>query len=121
MLWGLYDYRKETFLKDIYNLLPGHYLTIKLDSKSNFKFEENQVRWWWPSIKVNRSISYKDAVSKVREIFLKNIKLHLRSDVPIGLNLSGGVDSSAITSCVRYLYPKLPIHTFSYIPVEVFK
>ena len=117
MLWGLYDYRKETFLKDIYNLLPGHYLTIKLNSKSALKFEENQVRWWWPSIKVNRSISYKDAVSKVREIFLKNIKLHLRSDVPIGINLSGGVDLSAITSCVRYLDPKLPIHTFSYIPV----
>ncbi len=117
LLWGLYDHSKETFLKDVFTLLPGHYLKIKLISKTNLNSQKDQVRWWWPSIKVNKSVSYEEAVSKVRQIFLKNIKLHLRSDVPIGINLSGGIDSSAITACVRYLEPNLPIHTFSYIPV----
>ena len=41
--------------------------------------------------------------------------MHLRSDVPIGATLSGGLDSSAIVCAMRYIEPNIPIHTFSYI------
>ena len=44
--------------------------------------------------------NFKDAVQKVRECFLDEVRLQLRSDVPIALTLSGGIDSSAIACAV---------------------
>lgn len=68
-----------------------------------------------PSIKENKNISFADAALHLRELFLHNVKLHTRSDVPIGAALSGGIDSSAIVCAMRYVAPELPVHTFSYI------
>ena len=36
--------------------------------------------------------------------------------MPFGIALSGGIDSSAIACCVRYLNPNIEINTFSYVP-----
>ena len=66
-------------------------------------------------IATNEHIGFDEAVLKLRELFLDSVRLHLRSDVPLGIALSGGVDSSAVVSTVRYLEPELIIKTFSYI------
>jgi asparagine synthase (glutamine-hydrolysing) len=60
-------------------------------------------------------IKFKDAALKLRELFLDSVRLHLRSDVPLGFAMSGGVDSSAIVSAARYLEPSIELKTFSYI------
>ena len=61
-------------------------------------------------------LSFAAAAEYLRELFLKNISLHLRSDVPVGAALSGGIDSSAIVSCMRYLQQdEITMHTFSFI------
>lgn len=108
---GSYDRQEQTFYQGLLHLLPGHYMQIPLTSCNLAK----TVRWWWPSIKQRNNISFEQAVEELRERFLQNIRLHLRSDVPLGAALSGGIDSSAVVCAMRYLEPKIPIHTFSYV------
>jgi asparagine synthase (glutamine-hydrolysing) len=92
---GLTD---QTLLQDVKKLQAGHLLTI-----SNGKVNIEQ---WWntadhiPSIPAN----YSDQVSQFREIFLDSVKIRMRSDVPIGTCLSGGVDSSAVASSMAWVY-----------------
>lgn len=111
LLFGRYDNSNQTFFDGIESLSPGHFLDIDLVKFNNLK----PVRWWWPSIQENTRISYKSAVELLREKFLYNIKLHLRSDVPLGAALSGGIDSSAVVCAMRVVEKDQPIHTFSYV------
>jgi len=108
---GTYDNDQSTFFENISQLLPGHLLKLDLNINCKVKID----KWWWPSIKQTSKLSFEDASLKLREMFLNNVKLHLRSDVPIGAALSGGVDSSAIVSCIRHIEPKQGINTFSFI------
>lgn len=109
--FGKYDREDFTFFKDINSVLPGHYLEIDLKNDKTTLSK----KWWNPSVIEKSEISYKEAVDKTRSIFLENVKLNLRSDVPLGAALSGGLDSSAIVCSMRYLEPKIPINTFSFI------
>jgi asparagine synthase (glutamine-hydrolysing) len=115
LVFGEYDNSSETFYKEIKHLIPGHLLTVDLKKLAKDQTISMPNRWWWPSIKENKNLSFKNAAENLREIFLRNIRLHLRSDVPIGAALSGGLDSSAIVCAMRYLEPNMPINTFSYI------
>ncbi|CAK7018317.1 MAG: Asparagine synthetase [glutamine-hydrolyzing] 3 [Desulfovibrio sp.] len=76
------------------------------------------TRWWLPPVPEPRRMSFLDATEELRELFLDSVRLHLRSDVPLGVALSGGIDSSAVACCVRKLEPDFPIHTFSYIAAD---
>ncbi len=72
-------------------------------------------RWWWPPIDEMQPRSLSDAADELRNLFLGSVSRQLRSDVPVGAALSGGVDSSSIVCSMRYLEPDMPIHTFSYL------
>ena len=50
-----------------------------------------------------RHCSFDSAAEELRDIFLENVRLHLRSDVPVASSLSGGVDSSSVLTGVRAL------------------
>ena len=76
---------------------------------------ENNESWWNPSIDRVANISFAEAADNVRDLFLESIRLHMRSDVPLGCALSGGIDSSSIACAIRYLYPNKNINTFSYL------
>jgi asparagine synthase (glutamine-hydrolysing) len=111
LVHGDYDSNQESFIDGVFHLPPAHYFTFDLKTKTATK----PVIWWHPDINTADNISFDDAVSQLRTMFLDSIRLHLRSDVPLGIALSGGIDSSAVVSSVRYLEPNLPIKTFSYI------
>ncbi len=111
LVWGRYEEMESTFYDGISRLMPGHYLIVDLGKNKCAK----QTRWWWPSTVEKANTSFESAVEEMRELFLDSIRLHLRSDVPVGAALSGGVDSSAIVCAMRYLEPDRPIHTFSYL------
>jgi asparagine synthase (glutamine-hydrolysing) len=111
LVFGRYDDQARTFYKGIAHLLPGHWLRIDLKTL----YAPDPKRWWRPSIEERTDLSFEDAATQLREIFLNSVRLHLRSDVPLGAALSGGVDSSAVVCAMRHLEPDMPIHTFTYV------
>lgn len=108
---GDYDSQARSFIEGVWHLPPAHRMTLDLTSRV---LTEPQP-WWEQQVKQNSLLSFDQAAEAVREKFLENIKLHLRSDVPLGAALSGGIDSSAVVCAMRYLEPESSIHTFSFI------
>ena len=86
---GLIDHTQETFFKNIYQLRPGEYLL----------FRDNKliVQPYWDIEGKEISFARHDDYSeRFYELLEDAIRLRLRSDVPIGTCLSGGLDSSSI-------------------------
>lgn len=106
-----YDLGGKTFVKEIETLEPGTLVSIELVTG------QMQVeRWWQPSAgDTIKNADAKDIVSEFRNMFLENVKEHMRSDVPLAFALSGGLDSSAIVCAARYLFPNAKITTFAYV------
>ncbi|HOW17996.1 MAG TPA: asparagine synthase (glutamine-hydrolyzing), partial [Phycisphaerae bacterium] len=110
--YGYTDHGGETFLKDVRQVPPAHYLQIRLDKLD----DAEPVRYWDVDPTTRADVSFEQAARRTRELFLENMRLHLRSDVPVGTALSGGIDSSAIVMAMRQLGGKdLDLHTFSYV------
>jgi asparagine synthase (glutamine-hydrolysing) len=116
LVHGDYDSDNSTFFEGINHLLPAHYCVF--DLKTNQL--GSPVAWWKPDISTNTSISFDEAAEQIKKLFLESVKFHLRSDVPVGILLSGGIDSSSILSAVRHLNPNMKINTFSYISSDKF-
>lgn len=93
----------KTIWKNIFKLPPAHYLII--ENNAIVKQEK-----YWELNSVNESISEKDAIEKVNDLFLKSVSEHTLSDLPVGSFLSGGYDSSAIV----YYLNKLKYHTSTF-------
>jgi asparagine synthase (glutamine-hydrolysing) len=109
---GLYDFGDETFYKNVYRLPAGHYIKLDLNNPTDFKV----IEWRTWNIKLaSNPITFDQAVKNVRESFLETIRFHCLSDVPIGVSLSGGLDSSAIACAIKYNNPNIDCVSFSYI------
>jgi asparagine synthase (glutamine-hydrolysing) len=87
------DHTEETFFAGLHRLPPAHSLT--------FDREGLRVRPYWRLER--RDAPAGGAAEAVREAFLDAVRLHLRSDVPLGSCLSGGIDSSAVVGSVAHL------------------
>lgn len=111
LVHGDYDSTPDTFFAGVHQLPPGHWLQINTATGQIHAPQQ----WWSPNIIERPDWRFADAMEQVREQFLQNIRLHLRSDVPLGAALSGGIDSSAVVCAMRHVEPDLPIHTFSFI------
>lgn len=80
-----------TIFKNIYRLLPGHFLRLKKGETPK------QKRWYDIRKQVEKpSLSFGEACSRFKELFEDSCRLRLRSDVPIATALSGGLDSSVV-------------------------
>jgi len=97
---------EKTPFQGIHKLLPGHY----------FLADENgvTVRRWWNLADHTQppSISKETARDRIRELFFDSVRLRMRSDVPVGSYLSGGLDSSLATAAAAR-QTELPFATFS--------
>ena len=79
----------RTIYRDIRKLPPGHFLT--------WQGGETRIQCYWQlDFKNKITCNYEEAKERVRTKLDESIRLRLRSDVPLGLLLSGGLDSNAI-------------------------
>lgn len=100
---------RATAYDDIYRLLPGETLSIK-----NGKIA---ARGFYPSKKGfpyhhPRRSTLEIALAEFEETFYDSVNLHLKADVPVGLFLSGGIDSTCLLSIAKQIQDQ-PIHTYT--------
>lgn len=88
----LYVPGEETLLKGVRKLEPGHYLLVK-----NGKAEIRQY-WDLQFSKPSNPLSLDDAEKELSSLLAEAVELHMIADVPVGVLLSGGVDSTAVLS-----------------------
>jgi asparagine synthase (glutamine-hydrolysing) len=97
----------RTMFTGIEKLLPGH--TIKIDESGDIRIRQ----YWDPPQNIEQQDKpEKYYVDTYRELLEGSVKSHLMSDVPLGLFLSGGLDSSAIGAMMSNIR-KEPIETFA--------
>ncbi|MFQ5492668.1 MAG: asparagine synthase (glutamine-hydrolyzing) [Candidatus Dojkabacteria bacterium] len=96
----IHDHRPETFFSGILRLPPSHLMVVN----SNRKIERLES-YWKPEVNTSFKSTKKDSVyaDELREIFEETMKLHLISDVPIAVSLSGGLDSTGVLSMTKKL------------------
>ena len=109
---GLKDYLafqftlgEKTLFKDVKQLLPAHTLTLKNGSVSMCKYWEVQYALDWHHTR-------KYFQDELHNRLMDSIGIHLRSDVPVGSYLSGGLDSSVVGSLARQIQKNSEYHAF---------
>jgi len=98
---------RETFFQGIRKLLPGRTLSWSPDEG----FLERRY-WQLPLTSTQVGASLEEEATGVREALSNAVQSHLMSDVPLGLFLSGGLDSSGLAALMAPMV-KEPIRTFS--------
>lgn len=102
----------ETAFKEIHKLPAASFILYKPHVQNRIQ----PVVYWKPGLnQTNHTISEADAVEQFKELFTQSIKKRLRSDVPLGTSLSGGLDSSSIAVMIQQLQPGCTLQTFSAI------
>lgn len=116
LLQGELNDAEERFLTDIYQLPPGTSCELGIDG------HWKQWRYW--SLNTTHAMDYADPVGSFRELFEDSVRLRMRSDQPVGVTLSGGLDSTAILCLLAKLRGEppreqsMPLHAFSFIAKE---
>ena len=96
-LMHMMEDKESTFYEGILRLPPAHTLTVTLDGA--------QLRRYW-ALDPNREVRYSsddDYAEAYRELFTESVRSRIRNASPLGSFLSGGLDSSSVTSVARAL------------------
>ena len=102
LLWNGFVMGPETIVDGIESLAPGELRVI--DGRQSVTGN----RYWRIPKPAPESVNE----AELRDVLLESVKLHLISDVPLGIFLSGGIDSSAIANLAQRA-SDTPVHTFT--------
>ncbi|MES2559956.1 MAG: asparagine synthase (glutamine-hydrolyzing) [Bacteroidota bacterium] len=107
---GSYGLPHETFWKGVQQLPAGYCLTYDAASGVHTR------QWYSFTQRVQTLIDkQEDSITEQYEALLReSIRLRFRADVPVGFNLSGGVDSSTLLALVNQCYPNAPIEAYTF-------
>lgn len=109
--YGTAESGTNTMFVGIHQVRGGHYLRVGLDDldiREACYFTPQESRF------APGDLSFDEATDAVRSALMSSLSMHLRSDVPLGFALSGGVDSSSIVSAARLVDPTVDMHCFTY-------
>ena len=98
---------EQTFYRGIRKLMPGHWMEVDPSGQINI-----QQYWDLPVTERETPRSESDYIHTYREMLEEAVNSHLMSDVPLGVFLSGGVDSSAVAALMTKIR-QAPVETFS--------
>jgi len=105
LIHGFMDHTDETFFEGIRQLPPAHYLTLEKGGHGDWRLT---IRRWW-DLPINdegrtaRLLEDEEYANTFYGLLEDSVRLRLRSDVPIGTCLSGGLDSSSIVCIANKL------------------
>ena len=95
LIYGVCDYNERTLIKDIVALKAGHNFILTVD-KNYMKIDGTRLEQYWDISFSNQTIDKKILGQEIE----RSIKYRLRSDVPVGALLSGGLDSSSLVTLI---------------------
>ncbi len=98
---------RETLYKGVEKLPPGNYMEVDITSLQTKTF-----CYWKPSLPLHKSCAIEKLIAKNAQLLEQAVSRQLVSDVPVGVFLSGGIDSSAITAFASRNYGRR-LSTFS--------
>ena len=107
-LWMGFPYlpdNKKTIIKNVYKVPPGSYLQIRPGKKF-------VIKKYWELHHETADIGFQEAQNKLEELLIDSVTKRLVADVPLGILLSGGLDSSLITALAAK-YSAKPVKTIT--------
>jgi asparagine synthase (glutamine-hydrolysing) len=96
---SLVDTSTQSFFAGIEPLLAAH--TLELDLQTGLDVGASPRRYWTPPTQSPLEGPVEQQLAAVRETFFDAVRIRLRSDVPVGVLVSGGIDSSAVAVAMR--------------------
>jgi asparagine synthase (glutamine-hydrolysing) len=99
----------DSALAGFAKLAGGEALLLDLETKKTRTW-----RFWRPSFEPKRPLGMEDAKAELRRLLGASVELRLRSDVPLGVFLSGGVDSSTIAALARPFVSELRTYAIGF-------
>lgn len=101
---------ESTFYEAIFQIKPAHFAQLKPGKKLQLE----QINYWKIDLTKKTMLSFEEAREQFKNLFIQSISRRLRSDVPVGSSLSGGLDSSSIVALIHQLKTdEQEQHTFS--------
>jgi asparagine synthase (glutamine-hydrolysing) len=98
---------EQTFYRGIRKLMPGHWMEVDLNGQTRIE------RYWDLAVTETQNARPESYyIQNYREMLERAVSSHLMSDVPLGVFLSGGVDSSAVAALMTKIR-RAPVETFS--------
>lgn len=98
---GISDHTAETLFEGVIQLRGGESIIVETGAGRPVA----TIRRWYPVGAGDINLSEAEAAARFRDLLAESVRLHLRSDVPVGSCLSGGLDSSSIVCLMAGLMP----------------